>query len=397
MLPFQYSGGNADLAALAEGLSEEIVTGLSRFSYLRVIARSSTSRYVERGGRLARCVGRELGARYVMDGSLRQAGTKLRLAVQLVDADTGAHLWAETYERPFQPDDRLRAAGRPGSADRLDRRRLVRHPAAQHERGRPEQAGRPAQPVRGVAAQLRLLRARHARGACGGAPDAGAGRRAGAGPCGGLGHAVHDVRGGAPVRVQRRARSSRPLAPGRAACGRGRAVQPLSRIWLSPRLTTSARRSRPSGTPRSGPSRLNPMDGATVEYLGHLLAFAGDWERGCELGRTGEGAQPASSGLVLGAPVPRRLSQGRLPRRASLHAQGPHAGAVLLVALFVALYGQLGEHEAAAEALRELLALKPDFAEIARDQFGKWYRPELVEQLIDGLRKAGLDVPAPAQ
>ena len=51
-----------------------------------------------------RTVGKEIGARYVMEGSIRQAGSKLRVAVQLVDATTGAHLWAETYDRPFQPD-----------------------------------------------------------------------------------------------------------------------------------------------------------------------------------------------------------------------------------------------------------------------------------------------------
>ena len=48
--------------------------------------------------------GKELGARYVMEGSLRQAGTKLRLAVQVVDAVSGAHLWAENYERTFSPE-----------------------------------------------------------------------------------------------------------------------------------------------------------------------------------------------------------------------------------------------------------------------------------------------------
>ena len=52
-----------------------------------------------------RAVGRELGARYVMEGSLRQAGSTLRVAVQLVDATPGAHLWAETYDRPFSPDE----------------------------------------------------------------------------------------------------------------------------------------------------------------------------------------------------------------------------------------------------------------------------------------------------
>jgi len=103
VLPFKYSGSNADATALAEALSEEIVTGLSRFSYLRVIARSSTLRYAT-GGADVRTIGREIGARYVMEGGLRQAGFKLRLMVQLVDAVSGAHLWAENYERTFSPE-----------------------------------------------------------------------------------------------------------------------------------------------------------------------------------------------------------------------------------------------------------------------------------------------------
>src|SRR5262249_3802202 len=89
VVPFKHSGAGAELAALADGLTEDIVTGLSRFSYLRVIARSSVPRVAEQAvdGRSA---GKELGARYVLEGSLRQAGPKLRLAVQLVDAKTGA-------------------------------------------------------------------------------------------------------------------------------------------------------------------------------------------------------------------------------------------------------------------------------------------------------------------
>ena len=84
---------------LAEGLSEEVVTGLSRFSYLRVIARGSTAKYSSESGDV-RAIGKELGARYVMEGSMRQAGAKVRIAVQLVDANSGASLWAETYDRP---------------------------------------------------------------------------------------------------------------------------------------------------------------------------------------------------------------------------------------------------------------------------------------------------------
>ena len=78
------------------------MTGLARFSYLRVISRSSTARYAATAD--VRAVAQELGARFVMDGSLRHAGGQLRVAVQLVDAATGVHLWAETYARPFQAD-----------------------------------------------------------------------------------------------------------------------------------------------------------------------------------------------------------------------------------------------------------------------------------------------------
>ena len=103
VLPFKYTGSNADLTALVEGLTEDIITGLSRFSYLKVIARTSTSRFANQSIDM-RAIGKELGARYVMEGNLRQAGTRLRLAVQLVDSTSGAHLWAETYDRAFDPD-----------------------------------------------------------------------------------------------------------------------------------------------------------------------------------------------------------------------------------------------------------------------------------------------------
>ena len=88
VLPFKSSGTAAELQALAEGLSEDIVTGLSRFSYLHVIARGSTLGYANQTTDL-RTVGKQLGARYVMEGTLRHAGRKLRLAVQLVDSHHG--------------------------------------------------------------------------------------------------------------------------------------------------------------------------------------------------------------------------------------------------------------------------------------------------------------------
>src|SRR5271167_3026885 len=103
VLPFKHGGSNADLAALADGLTDDTITGLSKFSYLRVIARSSSSRYVGQSVDV-RTAGKELNARYVMEGTLRQAGSRLRFAVQLVDSISGAHLWAENFERAFSAE-----------------------------------------------------------------------------------------------------------------------------------------------------------------------------------------------------------------------------------------------------------------------------------------------------
>ena len=136
---FQYAGTSAELKTLADGLSEEVITGLSRFSYLRVIARGSTTRNIpgKKAGDV-RAIGKELGARYVMEGNLRQAGTKLRVAVQLVDAVSGAHLWAESYERPFSPESVFELQDDLVPQDRIDRRGNERSSATEHERGCPQ-------------------------------------------------------------------------------------------------------------------------------------------------------------------------------------------------------------------------------------------------------------------
>ena len=102
VLPFKFSG-DPEIAGFAEGLTEEVVTGMARFPYLRVVAPSLTARYLSESI-VVRRVGNELGARYLLEGSLRQAGNKLRIAVQLVDTDSGAHLWAETFDRAWQAE-----------------------------------------------------------------------------------------------------------------------------------------------------------------------------------------------------------------------------------------------------------------------------------------------------
>src|SRR5579871_1793877 len=97
VLAFSNLSGDAEQDYFADGLVEDIITALSRFRGLFVIARQSSFTYK---GRVVdiRQVGRELGVRYVLEGSVRKAGTRLRIAGQLVDATTAVHLWADRFE-----------------------------------------------------------------------------------------------------------------------------------------------------------------------------------------------------------------------------------------------------------------------------------------------------------
>jgi adenylate cyclase len=89
--------GDSEQEYFADGMVEEIITALSRFTGLFVIARNSS--FVYRGPAVdIRRVGRELGVRYVLEGSVRRAGSRLRITGQLVEAATGAHLWADRFE-----------------------------------------------------------------------------------------------------------------------------------------------------------------------------------------------------------------------------------------------------------------------------------------------------------
>lgn len=97
VLPFQNMSGDAEQEYFVDGLVEDIITALSRFRSLFVIARNSSFSYKGKSPDI-RQVGRELGVRYVLEGSVRKAGNRLRITGQLIQADTGAHIWADRYD-----------------------------------------------------------------------------------------------------------------------------------------------------------------------------------------------------------------------------------------------------------------------------------------------------------
>jgi adenylate cyclase len=97
VLPFANMSGDPEQEYFADGMVEEIITALSRIRWLFVIARNSSFTYKGQAFNVKQ-VGRELGVRYVLEGAVRKAGQRLRISAQLIDATTGAHLWADRFD-----------------------------------------------------------------------------------------------------------------------------------------------------------------------------------------------------------------------------------------------------------------------------------------------------------
>jgi TolB-like protein len=389
VLPFKYTGSSADLKALAEGLSEEVITGLSRFSYLRVIARGSTAMHSSESGDV-RAVGKELGAHYVMEGTLRQSGPKLRLAVHLVDATTGAHLWAENYERTFIPESVFELQD-----DLVPR--IVSTVAGMH--GMLPQSmseavhGRDPEQLSPYEAVLRSFgyfeRAT--------AEELAAARK-------GLEFAVQI----APAYADAWAMLSllctqdygqgfnlQPdsLQSGLAAARRAVEAGPSNHLAYCaqayarffekdfPNFLTAAERS----------VEINSMDATCLAEIGVMLVHAGFDERGLALAARARQLNPNYSGRYWWGDFHNAYRQHDY--RAALDIAGKielpkHWAAICMVAAG----GQLGDRGVAEKALREVLSFPSDFVTRVRNEGRKWMSPEMTDHFIEGLRKAGLQI-----
>lgn len=372
VLPFKYAGSNADLTALADGLTEDIVTGLSRFSYLRVIARSSTSRFAQEGVDV-RSAGKELGARYVMEGSLRQAGSRLRLAVQVVDTVSGANLWAESFERAFSADalfalqDDLvprivsTVADQSGvltrgmsellrskSEDQLTPHEAVLRAFAYFERVTPDEHAR---------TKRFLERAVHQ------APDQA--------DCWAMLSMLYRGEHAQGFNVE-------PDALGRAQAAAQRAIElsPSNHLgWCS--LAAAHFFKKEFLSFRAAAERciaLNSMDGSSLAFLGLMRAYSGEWEEGCAQVEMGAKLNPNHPGWYRFATFTNAYRKGQYHEALEAAVRINMPGFFFTYIARAAAYGQLGQHEDAHKALKELLVLRPDFARGARDEFAIHFR-----------------------
>ncbi len=390
VLPFKCAGSNPDLAAFAEALADEIVTGLCRFSYLRVIARSSTSRYTG-GAADVRAVGRDVGARYAIEGSLRHAGPRLRLAMQLVDTVSGAHLWAESYERGFNSEAAFELQDELASrivSTVADLHGILPRSLSELVRSRPPEELSPYEavlrsfsyPQRPSPEELAPARA-GLEAAVRKAPSNGDAWAMLSFLC------VQDYAHGFKLRAD-------ALACGLAAAQRAVEAAPNSHLSYYA-LAQALFFHKEIQSFRNAVERaiaLNPMDGNSLAFLGEMLVYSGSSERGLELATRAKQLNPNHPGWYWYVDV------------YNAYRRGDNTGAlgfVLNVNLpdhwpmnmfLIAVYGQLGDMAAASNAVRQLLRIRPDFPATGRADVEKWWDAGFVVQLVDGWRKGGLNM-----
>ncbi len=374
--PFKYTGANADLTALTEGISEEIITGLSRFSYLRVVGRGATQ-----------------GARYVLEGSLRHVGSRLRVAVQLLDAATGEHLWAEHYERTFSPDAvfELQDELVPRIVSTIaDMNGVLPRSMADPLRSRAPEELTPheavlrsfAYPQHGTPDELARARA-GLELAVESAPAQGDAWAMLAFLC------VQDYAQGFDLQAD-------SLHRGLRAAWRAVEVAPSSHLGYFS-LAQALFFQREFQGFRNAVERavaLNPMDGNSLAFLGELLTHAGDRDRGLSLAGRAKQLNPHHPGWYWVADFFDAYRRRDYAAALGFALKDNMPGHWVMHAMRAAAYGQLGQAEAAAAAARDLLNVRPDFTAVAPPGMGRWWKPEFVEHMAEGWRKAGLDIPA---
>ncbi|MEA3005566.1 MAG: hypothetical protein QOI94_835 [Acidobacteriaceae bacterium] len=390
VLPFKLSDADADLADSAMALIEEIVTGLSRFSYLRVISLSSTSQCAGRSLDV-RAAGKELGARYVIEGSLRHAGPRVRIATQLVDCNSGAHLWAETYDRPFSSQAAFELCDDvvPQIVSTIaDTHGVLPRSMSEMLRTRDPSSLSPYEAVlRSFAHFQRVSADEHA-------PARAALERA-------VQQAPHYADAWAMLSLIYKEEFTHrfnllPDPLGRALAAAQRALEGAPSNHLACHALASVEFFRKQldafriATERA--VALNPMDGFTLAYLGFLTAYGGDWERGGALSAKARSLNPHHPGWYWFVPCFDAYRKGEYKTSLEFAHKVRMPGFWRTQLAIAASCGQLGQQAAANEALQTLLMQRPEIAQLSRQELAIWWQPDLVEHLIVGLRKAGLEV-----
>jgi len=381
VLPFNNLSADVD-EYFADGLTEDIITNLSRFRELQVIARTSTFRFKGRAVDLA-LLRAELDAHYVVEGSVRRAAGRVRISVQLIDATTGLHLWAENYDREMEDifavqDEVTRMIAATLGVKIQDaalQRALKKSPAE-------------------LGAYDCVLRARRYTTSL--SPEAHAEARDL------LEAAVAQDPNNADARAllanvylaeHRFGSNPRPDPIGRALAMAEAAVDldpqnAYARCWLA--IVHFFRRENERFEAEVQRALdLNPNDPEILADIGHYLAFMGEFERGIELSGRARRLNPLHPGWYYFSLVRYHYNKRDYAAAVAEIERISMPGFYWSHLFNAAALGQLGRPEAGT-ALARMNELKPGV--VPREELEQWNAaPDDLEHLMQGLAKAGYE------
>jgi adenylate cyclase len=388
VLPFDNMSDDHEQEYFSDGISEDLTTALSRFDWLFVVARNSAFTYKGEAVDVRR-VGRELGVRYILEGSVRRAGNRVRINVQLIDAKTDHHVWAERFDREMEDvfelhDDIVARIAKPvgpeitlAEIERAQGKRPGAFDAWDHY-------------LQAIAAYHRMTKEDldaaiiHLEGAIGLEPDF-ANAYALLGTC----YAHIGVHGWIrPARqayeeASRLVKKAARLAPSSPEVNQALAFV-LTTIGEAEQAVTVARRA----------VELNPNFAEAYAILGHALVLCGELEEGLAACHQAERSSPRES---RGSWLYDTLGHAYFflgdyekaieVSKKALHQDSAVVGGYVTLAC---AYAQLGREEEAKHYIDELLDLVPRYSLRALSKNPMFIDPELVEKLVGSMRLAGL-------
>lgn len=390
VLPFK-SSGDPDMESFADGLGEEITTGLSRFRYLSVVASASVAHLK---GENEKIIGDKLGARYVVQGSLRKGGSSIRVTAQLVDVQTGTQLWAETYNQDLQASTIFDAQDNIAArivATVADSYGVLVHSLRKATEQKDDADFTPAEwqfqwfayreqitPASHAALRSRLERAAKSDN-----------RPSDLWAC--LAQVyVDEYAFGFPGSDA--TSLDRALASARRAVELDRANQ-FAMVALA--QTHFFRQDLAAFAPAAERAMaLNPLNTDALGILGLQIVHTGAFDRGTAIVRRAMELNPNHAGWMHFAPLWDHFHRGEYEQALECANRVDVPGLFWPFLVMASACGHLGRRAEAAAAFRDLLALDPEFAEHARSNVGTWhFASGLMESILEGLRKAGLSIP----
>ena len=391
VLPFK-SSGDAEMESFANGLGEDITTGLSRFGYLSVVASASAARLKGEAGD-ERALGAKLGARYVLEGSIRKGGSGIRVSAKLVDTQTGAQLWAETYNRDLQASSIFAAQDDVAArivATVADSYGVLVHSMRDAIRQKDDADLTPAEwQFQYFAYREQITPSNHAAlksrlESVAERDD----RKSDLWAC--LAQIYVDEYA---FGFQDDATSlDRALAAARRAVELDRANQfalvALAQVHFF-RQDLAA-----FGPAAERAMALNPLNTDALGILGLQIVHTGEFERGTAIVRRAMELNANHAGWMHFAPLWDHFHNGEYEQALECANRVDVPGLFWPFLVMASACGHLGRRAEAQAAVRDLLALDPEFAAHARSNVATWhFASGLMEPILEGLRKAGLPIP----